>query len=139
MKCSFSKYSWPVWLLGLIFLAAGLGKLGNSEIVFAGVMQYQLVEANTAFLLADTLPWVEIFLGVLLFIPRVQKVALATAGALQLIFLAALIQAAYRGLEIVCVCFGTQASGTALLFLQEVILLALTAFAFRNSSKLPKK
>lgn len=133
------KFNSPAWLLGLIFLVAGFSKLGQSELVFAGVMQYELVQANTAFQIADALPWIEIVLGIALFVPKLQPFALIAAAALQSLFLLALIQAAWRGLEIVCICFGTKTMGTSMLFVQEIFLLALTALAIWLRRKLPQK
>jgi len=125
-------HSWPAILLGGIFVISGAAKAPQPELTFAGIQQYQLLDANAAYFLAEWLPWLEIALGGLLWIPFTRKIGLGMAGALQLIFLAALAQAVFRGLEIVCVCFGTPLGRTGGLFLQEAVLLVLTAWAIRR-------
>lgn len=129
MRAFLFKFPWLAAVLGLVFLIAGVSKLGNPALTFAGIQQYDLLEANLAYIFAEWLPWFEIALGILLWVPRLRFWALGIAFILQFLFLAAAVQAILRGLEITCVCFGTPFGRNASLLIQEVFLLALTGLA----------
>ena len=94
-------------VLGLVFAAAALAKLGDLRSFATQVHNFRLVPVPTENLLAMTLPWMEL-LAALALLLRVQPRAgaLTTAGMMA-IFCVVVLAAVARGLDIDCGCFGT--------------------------------
>ena len=129
MHSFFFKTPWLAWLIGAVFAIAGILKLGNPALTFAGIQQYELLDANLAYVVAEWLPWFEIALAICLWLPFSRRAGIVVAFALQLVFLIAAVQAIVRGLEITCVCFGSPLGATASLLAQEILFLTITALA----------
>jgi uncharacterized membrane protein YphA (DoxX/SURF4 family) len=92
-------------LLGGLFLAAGLSKVGMPLQTLATVYSYQIVLpdwlANTV---AHTLPWMEILLGLGLLAGLWLPVTVGWTGAVLLVFTVLTAQAWWRELPIDCGC-----------------------------------
>lgn len=98
-------------LLAGVFLYAGFLK-GSDPVGFAAqVASYQLLPYAFNYLVAASLPFVELLCGVLLFLNRRVRPALVILFGLNLIFMLALASLMMRGLDIDCGCFqpGSQA------------------------------
>jgi len=92
-------------LLAGVFLYAGYLK-GIDPVAFAGqVAAYDLLPYAFNYLVAATLPFVELLCGALLLINRRVKPALLVLFALNGVFILALTSLLARGLEIDCGCF----------------------------------
>jgi uncharacterized membrane protein YphA (DoxX/SURF4 family) len=117
--------------LGAAFLYAGVLK-GLDVTGFAGnIAAYKLLPYQANYLVAATLPYIEVMVGVLLLINRRVRPAALLCGLLTMVFIVALFSAWYRGLDISCGCFDPQAKtsiGEALL--RDIGLLALAHFSF---------
>jgi putative oxidoreductase len=116
-------------VLGGVFLAAGATKILDPGGLAASIRSYELsLPEWFVSLLAHALPYLEVMLGLYLLAGLFQKVfAWATTG-LTALFLLGLLQAALRGLEIDCGCFGSSAgetSGLPLAVARDVGLLLL--------------
>lgn len=122
-------------LLGAVFLYAGVVK-GLDVTGFAGqVAAYKLLPYSGNYLVAATLPYIEIIAGVLLLSNRRVRPAALLCGLMTLIFIAALLSAWYRGLDISCGCFDPKADtsiGEALLRDVGLLILAHFSFHLRN-------
>ena len=102
-------------LLGGLFLAAGLAKVGAPLQTLAAIYSYQIVLpdwlANT---IAHTLPWVEILLGLGLIVGLWLPVTVGGTALILAAFTVLTAQAWWRGLEIDCGCIDLSALHPAL-------------------------
>lgn len=92
--------------LGALFLYAGTAKLAEPFLFEMAVDSYQLLPPKAVIVVARTLPWMEIALGMLLW--RGWKLHyLAAFTALLLGFFLTMMAITYsRGVEATCGCFG---------------------------------
>jgi uncharacterized membrane protein YphA (DoxX/SURF4 family) len=121
-------------LLGGLFLAAGLSKVGQPLQTLATVYSYDIVlpdwVANTV---AHTLPWMEILLGLGLLAGLWLPVTVGWTAAVLLVFTVLTAQAWWRGLPIDCGCIDLSTLHPALAALstpggatlRNIVLLAL--------------
>ncbi|MDT8418920.1 MAG: MauE/DoxX family redox-associated membrane protein [Desulfuromonadales bacterium] len=92
-------------LLGGTFFYAGIIK-GDDPVVFAGqVANYQLLPYAWNYLVAAILPYLEILCGLLLLLNRWVRPSTLILGALNLLFMVALVSLIVRGIDIDCGCF----------------------------------
>jgi putative oxidoreductase len=98
--------------LGAVFLYAGVVKVPDTLQFALDVQHYELTSWTVSILVAVYLPWLEIFTGLALLARRLYAGALAVAGGLSLMFLAAIGSAWWRGLDITCGCFGKEENAT---------------------------
>jgi len=124
--------------LGGFVLAAGLAKVGDLPASVRAVRAYELLPESLAVLVGNTLPLVEIILGVLLILGLFTRWAAAAAGLLLVVFVLGIASAWARGLSIDCGCFG---GGGAIdpedtRYLEEILrdlaLLAVAVFLVRR-------
>ena len=90
-----------------IWLAAGLSKLADLQQFHAQVQAYKLLPGAIDAPFAYALPLVEVSLGIYLAIGLLVRPAAIFACALIVVFIAAMAQAAARGLTLDCGCFGS--------------------------------
>jgi uncharacterized membrane protein YphA (DoxX/SURF4 family) len=92
-----------------IWLAAGISKLADLPQFQAQVQAYKLLPGALDAPFAYALPLVEVCLGIYLAIGLFVRPAAIVACALIVVFIAAMTQAAARGLTLDCGCFGSLA------------------------------
>ena len=94
-------------VLGAIFVYAAWVKLREPWQVFANsVANYDVLPMWAAKLVARTLPWAEMLLGLLLISGRFLRVSSIAASALLLGFFAIMVRTYASGIQIECGCFG---------------------------------
>ena len=97
-------------ILGVIFLWAGLSKVGEPMQTLATVYSYQIVLPDgLASAIAHTLPWVEIAIGVALIFGLAMPVILSATAAVLFAFTVVTAQAWWRDLPIDCGCLDLSA------------------------------
>lgn len=97
-------------LLALVFIYAGVVK-ANDVIAFAGqIANYQLLPYAWNFLVASSLPYLELLCGILLLLNRRVRPAVLVLFVLNCVFMLALLSAIVRGLDIDCGCFRPDAN-----------------------------
>lgn len=97
-------------LLAGVFIYAGLIK-ADDLVVFAGqVANYQLLPYAWNYLVAATLPYLEILCGMLLLLNRRVRPAVLVLFVLNLTFMLALTSLLVRGIDIDCGCFNPDAT-----------------------------
>ena len=105
--------------VGLVMLAAALGKIGDTTAFASQIHHYRLIPAGADNLLAMTLPWVELLAGLALVLGVRARSGAWLAAAMMVGFTLAVSLAVARGLDIECGCFGTldatRVGGTKLL------------------------
>lgn len=119
--------------LAIVFLYAGWVK-ANDVVAFArSVANYEILPYSLNYLVAATLPYVELLCGVLLLIDQRVRPAALVLGGLNVVFIISLISVLARGLGIDCGCFtpsgeGGATAGQALV--RDVGLMVLIALTF---------
>ena len=122
--------------LGGLFLAAGLSKVGAPLATLASVYAYEIVLPDVlAEIIAATLPWMEILVGLAVISGFWLPAALGWVAAMLCVFTALTAQAWWRGLDIDCGCLDLSTLHPILAVLstpggaalRNVVLLALTA------------
>lgn len=119
-----------------VFLTAGVLKAWEPARFALDVHHYQLLPWVLSAAAAFYLPWLEIVCGAALFVRKVERGALLIALILTTIFLAALISAWSRGLDISCGCFGSSGleNYPLAIALDLTLLTAAAALYFSRSS-----
>ncbi len=94
--------------LGLVFLYAAWPKLTQPWVLFAmDIDAYQILPHWGVILVARTLPWGELVLGLWLISGRWLRLAALASSLLLGSFFVLLIRAYLKGMQINCGCFGT--------------------------------
>ncbi|HEY5879567.1 MAG TPA: MauE/DoxX family redox-associated membrane protein [Nakamurella sp.] len=89
-----------------VFLVSGAIKASDARETVVAVRAYQLLPESMVSTVAAVMPYLELALGLLLLVGLATRLT-ATIGAVVLVmFIAAVISAAARGLSIDCGCFG---------------------------------
>lgn len=94
-------------LLSVIFIYSGTLKTMTPVAFGEALTGYQLFPGYTLPVIIYWVPALEICLGIALWIPSFSKAGLSGILFLLIAFTLALIQAAFRGLDISCGCFGS--------------------------------
>jgi uncharacterized membrane protein YphA (DoxX/SURF4 family) len=128
--------------LGVIFVYAAWIKLSLPWQLFAmSIDSYQLLPASLVEILARTLPWFELLLGLVLITGRWLRVSSAVASLLLLVFFSLIVRAALKGQEISCGCFGPGETISWKTMLRDGSMLAgsllVTANAFLRRRRSP--
>ena len=116
-------------ILAGVFTAAAVPKITDVANFALSIDQYQLLPSAGVILLALSLPWLELVLGLGLLVPQVQKTSRRLCAALLLLFTVVHISALARGIEVQCACFGQESlassAGEALLRNAGLLSLAI--------------
>ena len=109
-----ARAGWPRWfllagrlILGAVFVYAAYTKLSQPWMLFAmSINSYQMVSESSTKVLAQTLPWFELALGLVLLTGLALRWSAAAASALLIFFFGVMLRAYMKNLEIFCGCFG---------------------------------
>lgn len=123
-------------LLGGLFVYAGVVKALDPAGFAGEIANYQILPYRLNFLVASTLPFVELLAGLLLVINRKVRPATVVIGGLNLVFMVALSSLLIRGLDIDCGCFrpGAHTSAQAALW-RDAGLMVLVIVTFIGSGR----
>jgi uncharacterized membrane protein YphA (DoxX/SURF4 family) len=119
-------------VLGAVLLIAGAIKIADPQASVQAVAAYELLPKALETPVGWALPFGEVALGLLLMVGFGTRVAAIGAGALMVLFIAAVASAWARGLAIDCGCFGGggQVAPGETRYLQEILRdVALVALA----------
>jgi len=117
-------------LLAAVFAYAGVVKVIDPVGFYGSVLDYRLVGGGLAVAASVLLPVFEIVVAAGLFIPRWARAARAWIVWLLLVFLVAILQAWWRGIDLSCGCFGGgEPVAPWSLILRDLALLGLAAMA----------
>lgn len=112
--------------LGLVFIYAGFLKV-RDPIAFAGsVAAYKLLPYFLNYLVAATIPWVELFCGTLLIIGYRVRASAGIVAAMNILFIVLLASTIVRGLDIDCGCFrqGGEKTSAWIAILRDIFFLS---------------
>lgn len=93
-------------LVAAVFILAAIGKIEGLARFAKEIRDYQLIPAEWSNALAYTLPWVELFVALLLIAGPWRREAWLLMGALVVSFTLAKLSVLLRGMSIDCGCFG---------------------------------
>jgi uncharacterized membrane protein YphA (DoxX/SURF4 family) len=124
--------------LAAIFIYSAYAKLKAPWFVFAAsIDSYRMLPSSATIWIAKTLPWFELFLGVLLVIGfRVRWVAV-TCGVLLAGFWLSMLRAYLKGMDIDCGCFGPGERISVLTLLRDSLMVILAAVVWWSAGKRP--
>jgi uncharacterized membrane protein len=122
-----------ILLLAATFILAGFLKATDAAAFAEAIAAYRLLPLPLLPLVAATLPWLEIFIGIALFIPFVRRGATLIIILLLVIFTAALFSALLRGLDAECGCFSRHGVSLKLALLRDLLLLVPATFLIIRS------
>ena len=138
----------PAWiyliqsLLSGVFIAAALFKLQDPNSTLTSIYQYKILSWEASDWLACALPWVEAAAAIGLWVPRLRLGAILLGSALLWMFVAALLSALARNLDISCGCFGTGnvSRQVGVRLVEDLILLAfyLPIWRHRATVSIPR-
>ncbi|WP_018220898.1 MauE/DoxX family redox-associated membrane protein [Salinispora pacifica] len=121
--------------LAAVWLLAGAAKVGDLAASGRAVNAYQIFPYDLAAVIGAALPFLELALGVLVLLGLATRLTAGVSVALLLVFIAGIVSAWTRGLNIDCGCFGVGgelAPGQAPSYLPEILrdlgFLALAGF-----------
>jgi len=97
--------------LGCLFLWSSLPKIRQPYDFLSNVYNYELVGPKLGMLMAMTLPWLELLVGICLVGGIFVSGALLASVGMAAMFTFVLASALYRGLEISCGCFSASDTG----------------------------
>ena len=122
-------------LLGALFVYAGIVKIAEPTRFAGTIAAYRILPYFGNYLMAATLPWVELFSGTLLVLGLRTRGAATLVIVLNLVFMAALASAIFRGLDIDCGCFRQTAAKTSAwqALGRDTVLLAMALFVRHRS------
>jgi protein-disulfide isomerase len=120
-------------VLGGVWIWASLAKLANPRAFVEAVRAYDVTPEWLSKAIGYGLPVLELCLGVVLVVGIMVRIAAAASGMLYLLFLIGIIQAAVRGIQLECGCFGgggTTTTGTSYTWdiIRDLLLLAGAVF-----------
>ncbi len=92
--------------IGLLFVAAGIAKIGHATEFAAQIAGFRLLPQPVIAPMALVLPFLEVMLGAYLAIGLFTRVSAWTAALLLALFDTAIASAVVRGMTVSCGCFG---------------------------------
>lgn len=118
-------------LIGLLFAAAALAKLGDLHAFAEQVHNFRVLPFGLENLAAMLLPWIELVAALSLVFGVRARCGGLVAAVLMAVFTVAVLSAMARGLDIECGCFGTGDATRVGLFklLENGAMLALAVAA----------
>lgn len=99
------------WILGLVFIYAGIHKIADPAAFSEAIYNYKLFPEILINPLAVWLPWLELLAGLSLIIGIWIKGGALILSALSFAFAVAVGTALFRGLDISCGCFSLAEAG----------------------------
>lgn len=125
--------SFPRIFLGVVFIIASVDKIID-PIAFAEIIKnYQILPDVMIGPVAFILPWLEFVCGAMLVCNVMLETATTILIAMLLVFIAALSANLYRGIDVACGCFSTdatQSSGMLETIVRDIVLLTAAGLTF---------
>ncbi|HTS27037.1 MAG TPA: MauE/DoxX family redox-associated membrane protein [Bryobacteraceae bacterium] len=136
-------------VLGLVFVYAAWVKLFGMhwpprlepwELFALAINSYGVLPLKAVELVARTLPWIELAIGLMLLLGRGLRISAPATSLLLLVFFGLMVRAFAQGKEISCGCFGPGEVISAWTLLRDGSMLAgallLTWIAFRRQRQM---
>jgi len=123
--------------LGGLFIWAALNKIADLNAFAGDVHNFRVLPLAIENLFAMTVPWVELVAGVALVANVAVRASIVVLGGLLVVFLAAIVGALVRNLDIACGCFGTHDAETTgwITLGRDLAFLALAFLGYPRGSR----
>ncbi len=129
---------WAEILVGLAFIWAGFLKLLDPSAFLSAILTYEVLSHELSAIAALWVPYLELCAGACLVFRVLKGGARIVAIGLLMVFLVLLVQAALRGLNVDCGCFGSSStsaeSGFAWPIARDLLMLAGLFWGIRADS-----
>ncbi|HUG12487.1 MAG TPA: MauE/DoxX family redox-associated membrane protein [Opitutaceae bacterium] len=126
-------------VLAFLFTWAAITKISDPRAFQDAIASYHLLPWLPAAIVTVWMPWLELTLAVALWIPRLGRTAAGMLVALCSVFLVALLQAWFRGIDITCGCFGDSSVVSGMAYLpyvgRDLGLVSLAVVLWRLDAK----
>lgn len=126
-------------VIGAVFIYASYDKLLNPEEFAKAVNNYKILPYGMVNIMAIVIPYIELFTGILLIFGLYTRGSAMVFIILLIVFIAALVNAQVRGLDISCGCFSLETSsekGDILIrIIEDILLLAGTIIVYIYSNR----
>ncbi len=126
--------SFPRIFLGIVFVVASVDKIVD-PLAFAEIIKnYQILPDIMVGPVAFFLPWLEFVCGAMLICNVMLETATAVLTAMLLVFIAALSANLYRGIDVACGCFSTDAAKSSNMvetIIRDIVMLVAAGLSFR--------
>lgn len=117
--------------LAAVFLYAGIMKMSDPSAFGSAIAHFKILPAGLVNLVALGLPPFEILSAILLVVGPWKRLGAFNIFILCVVFLAALVSVAARGIELNCSCFGSaQGEPVGAAIARDVVLLAVAAIVY---------
>jgi putative oxidoreductase len=132
-----------IWILGGVFIYAGIIKAMDPNRFAVEIGSFRVVPEQVSLWIAWYLPWLEILAGGAILTRPSRPGGLTVIGGLLLIFLVAALSAWSRGIDFTCGCFGGKGvRGGIGFFVRDLALLGMVSFIWirdRTARMTPKE
>lgn len=122
------------WYLGGLFIFACAHKIAEPASFSLDIATYDILPLAAVNLVAIVLPWIELAAGLMLVFGWRTRAASLLIATMMAVFLAALVIALARGLDMSCGCFAAQGMEddpiSYLTILRDLVWLGLAVFVF---------
>jgi uncharacterized membrane protein YphA (DoxX/SURF4 family) len=92
--------------LGAVFSVSGLAKIHQPYQFLSDVYAYRLVDPTSGLIVAVTLPWIELIMGLSLIVGFLSRGAMLAVGLMLVLFLWVQYQGVAGGIDASCGCWG---------------------------------
>lgn len=128
------------WALAAVFAYAGILKMQDPASFASAIAHFKILPVQLVSLVALGLPPFEIFSAALLAVGPWKRLGAFNILVLCLVFLAALVSAAARGIELNCSCFGSaRGEPVGVAIMRDIVLLAVALVLYWKLSRSPGK
>jgi len=120
-------------ILGSVFIYASISKIEHPAQFLTVIENYRLLSTAQSHYAALFLPWLELFCGLFLMTGIFVETSAGLISIMLVFFMAALLSALLRGLDIDCGCFSSGADGasvSALRLLEDMAMLAMAVYLY---------
>ena len=121
--------------LGIVFIWASWEKILQPAGFASVIDNYRLLPQSILGGVAVVLPWIELLCGIALILGKYVKGSLLVVNLLLIVFAAALITNAVRGIDVDCGCFSVTAQANGSVYLdifRDLVLLVIGLWLFFN-------
>jgi uncharacterized membrane protein YphA (DoxX/SURF4 family) len=117
-----------------VFIYAAVEKIAAPAEFAITIENYRLIPSLFSNTIAIFLPWIELWCGIFLLFGIWQRGSAVLLAGMCLVFIAAILSAMIRGLEIDCGCFGLGEKISVYRILEDLLLLVMALFLIKFPS-----
>lgn len=124
-------------VLGMVFLVASIEKVADPAAFATSIGYYRLITGDTAMLAATVLPWVELLCALALLFGVALRGSSLLCFLMLVVFVAAIVSALARGLDISCGCFTRDPSAGKIgwqKLLENSLLILVSVFLYYSAT-----